>query len=570
MKCVIPLFALFLSNSLVEAVPPPQLARGPAPVPVPNIIIGKQINGRFLVPANGMPGAVNIPSRNPRRAIKEEHLLTRRGETFHGTFLGFDPDKGFKWSHPDFSPKEFHFLPDRVSRLNFKVAPLPVRANHHACQVELANGDRIAGDLLRMEDGKLVLKTWYAGELAIKVAHVKSIKPGFSANKVFFEGPKDTKRWTFTNTQNGRLPLRKIPQLPPAAQQQLKKHPEQAANGPTWKLANGTFESTTSNSMVGRQMKEMPERASLEFDLDWTGSMNLYVNFLTDSLDSYSMCNGYCLRLNQSYVYLWRYQFNNGGVRGGRVGNNVQLTNFRGNAHMAIKVDAKRKAIALFINDKLVQKWENLGEFPGDGKGMLFTSRTTNRMTLSRIRVTDWNGNLPDPKAKKPAAEKEDHVLFNNGDHITGAMADITDGNLRFTSGFGEMNTRLEKVSVIHRASKHVQAIPALSGMARAVFKGEGRLSMKITGWKDGKITATSPLFGEASFDVDGFQSIEFDSPAATKVTRSPTPQTEIKILGGGNVVPQQRAVPVPHRFRIPLQLQLNRPPGDPEIKPRR
>ena len=571
MKRVIPVFALILVAAFAEAVPPPRLIKGPAPVPAPKIVLAKQkMNMRFILPNNGMPGTVNIPSKNPRRAIMEEHLLTRKGETFHGTFLGYDPVKGLKWSHPDFLPNEIDFLPGRVSRLNFKVEPLPARAKPHTCQVKLSNGDTLAGDLARMENGKLILDTWYAGELAINTAHIKSIKPGFSTDKVFFEGPKNAKNWTFSNGQNAGFPRQMIPNLPPEAQKQLKERAAQAAKQPTWKLTNGIFESTSSSSTVGRNMKETPARSSTEFDLEWTGSLNLYINFLTDSLTSYSQCNGYCLRLTQSYIYLYRYNFNNGAGRGGRVGNNlrVNLANLQGNASVALKMDTKKKSVALLINGALIHKWENLTNFADGGNGLLFTSRTTNRMRLSRIRVSDWNGRLPEANTKSQANPKEDYVILNNSDHITGELTGIADGKLHFKSGFGEMAIGLQKVGVIHRATERVQAVPAGEGLARVSFKTGDSMAMRITGWKDGKVTASSPLFGEAAFDAAVFQSIDFTGQPVRQTTTVPTPTNPNQLIERGFRIRPQ----IPQKIPNGLRLELNVLPQavDPKIKPRR
>ncbi len=330
--------------------------------------------------------------------------------------------------------------------------------------------------------------------------------------------------------------------------------------------------------MVGRKMKEMPDRSSTEFDVEWTGSLNLYINFLTDSLTSYSMCNGYCLRLTQSYVYLYRYNFNNNAGRGGRVGNNVRvnLASLQGNAHVALKMDATKKNIALLINGTLIQKWENLGEFPSDGKGLLFTSRTTNRMKLSRIRVTDWNGNLPEASTKAKSGPKEDYVLLNNADHITGELIGIADGKLQFKSDFGEMAIGLEKVGVIYRAKERVQTVPTTTGMARAIFKGEGSMAMNITGWKDGKVTATSPLFGEAAFDAEVFQSIDFTGKN-TRQTSTVLPTINPMLIEKGIRVPlqlQQRVLPAPQLRKVPraprFELNVRPRPEAPKIEPRR
>ena len=41
--------------------------------------------------------------------------------------------------------------------------------------------------------GKLVLKTWYGGELTINRSAIKSLSPGFSAAKMIFDGPNFAK-----------------------------------------------------------------------------------------------------------------------------------------------------------------------------------------------------------------------------------------------------------------------------------------------------------------------------------------------------------------------------------------
>ena len=315
--------------------------------------------------------------------------------------------------------------------------------------------------------------------------------------------------------------------------------------------------------------------ASTEFDVEWTGSMNLYINFRTDSLRSYSMCNGYCLRLTQSYVYLYRYNFNNGAGRGGRLGSNVPITNLRDNARVAIKVDETKKIIALLINDVLVQKWENVGDLP-DGKGLLFTSRTTYRMKLSRIRVTEWNGTLPEADPKPKATPKADYISLGNSDHLTGTVTRIADGKLHFNSELGEMKIDLQRVTSIHRATESYQPIPLMKESARANFKGGGGMSFKITGWKNNQVTATSPIFGEAVFDPIIFQSIDFTgNTTAQTSTRSTSSSNNAVRIEPGFAIPQQlkrQALPAPRR--IPnAQFELKaipRRPVAPQKAPRR
>ncbi len=87
--------------------------------------------------------------------------------------------------------------------------------------------------------------------------------------------------------------------------------------------------------------------------------LNLYVNFLTDNLNSYSSGNAYCLRINTSYAYLYRYKLKNGAGNGRNVGSNVRINlNTLGNhARFSIRVDRKKNSIALFVNEKFIKHW---------------------------------------------------------------------------------------------------------------------------------------------------------------------------------------------------------------------
>ena len=54
-----------------------------------------------------------------------------------------------------------------------------------------------------------------------------------------------------------------------------------------------SLEAKYSQARVGRQFKEIPTLARFDFDVEWSSYMNLYVNFLSDRLDSYSTGNSY-------------------------------------------------------------------------------------------------------------------------------------------------------------------------------------------------------------------------------------------------------------------------------------
>jgi len=242
--------------------------------------------------------------------------------------------------------------------------------------------------------------------------------------------------------------------------------------------------------------------------------MNLYVNFLSDRMDSYSTGNSYCLRLNTSYAYLYRYTRRNG-VGGGRnVGSNVRINlNQLGNrARISIRVDRDKGITALYINEKFLKKWEEAqkNEFPNDARGLLFTSMSSNSVTINNISVSEWSGNLPNGNKITLDNGKEDFILFVNEDSVSGNLLSIHEGSITFKTNFAELPIPLKNISQINLA-RPSEKLNAPKGSVRAILKGNmGSLTGLISDWRNGKITLISPFFEKASFDDRAFERIEF------------------------------------------------------------
>ena len=553
-KCA---FLLLCTVSIpAAAIPPPDIAP-PRPVQQRAIPADRLIRQIPPLPAPNIrrpvaPPRPTLPNNSASKS-KGENVRLLDGDIFHGKFIGFDPKKGVQWRHPHITP-DMQIKPASVARVTFAETTLPPSAVHHSCNVELANGDSLSGELVSIENGKLVLKTWYAGNLSINRSALKSLVPGYTAAKTIFEGPESAQNWSFLNPNNGVV----VPQLPPnanpAAVQQMQKR--LAATTGKWKFTDGAFECSTSGAMVGRQMKDLPDRSSIEFDVEWASYLNLYVNLYTDKLNSYSSCNAYSLRLNQTYAYLYRYSLNRGSQR---IGSNIRinLTSLKNRASISLKVDKKNRIIALYVNGKFTTKWKDVNQdFAGKGKGILFSSRSTNPIRVSQIRVREWNGNLPGQNKVSTGDDKEDFVMFNNEDSITGSLIGIKEGQMKFKTSFAELPIPLENVDVIHlsKEGRERSAIIPIGSM-RATLKGRGRLTMKIEEWKDGKITAISPTFGKTVIDAAALKSVEFNlGKSRTASTAQPSRTTTSTIRNR----PGAFGVGVPQVIEQRLRLEIN------------
>ena len=508
------------------------------------------LGGLLAGAAFGQPGGLlPVPTRPASTFIangKTDQLQLIRGNGMLGEFLGFDPQRGLTWNHPDIKPDMLTIPADRVSRLDFAIKPVPASAKSHSGVIEFTNGDRLTGDILGMADNKLRVSTWYAGELAFDRSSIRTLMPGVLSGASLDSGPITKKGWK--ETKSGSL---------------------------GWKFSDGGFESTTSGPVIGRSFPKMPAKARVEFDLEWQrGSPSIYISFMTDNLTSYSSGNCYSIRLTGSSVYVYRYAKIGGGIRGQRLKPSSQSYSFGSGpkkVRIALCHDASKKKVAVIINGKLVGEWPDIvPNAPPLSNGLNFSSRTSNPMRISRLTINPWSGNLPGKGSVSAAAgAKEDFVLFVNDDSLTGKLQVIGKDAMKFKSdGFGEVNIPLENIGSIHFARDTQVIPPTAANSVRATLTSNNRATGIIKAWKGNQVTLTSPIFGEATFDASIFRRVEFNLGKPRRTSLSPATRNTYKsgninlneINGGfqrnGRALPPQ----VIERFQQLREQQLNIP----------
>jgi hypothetical protein len=508
------------------------------------------LGGLLAGAAFGQPGGLlPVPTRPASTFIangKTDQLQLIRGNGMLGEFLGFDPQRGLTWNHPDIKPDMLTIPADRVSRLDFAIKPVPANAKSHSGVIEFTNGDRLTGDILGMADNKLRVSTWYAGELAFDRSSIRTLMPGVLSGASLYSGPITKKGWK--ETKSGSL---------------------------GWKFSDGGFESTTSGPVIGRSFPKMPAKARVEFDLEWQrGSPSIYISFMTDNLTSYSSGNCYSIRLTGSSVYVYRYAKIGGGIRGQRLKPSSQSYSFGSGpkkVRIALCHDASKKKVAVIINGKLVGEWPDIvPNAPPLSNGLNFSSRTSNPMRISRLTINPWSGNLPGKGSVSAAAgAKEDFVLFVNDDSLTGKLQVIGKDAMKFKSdGFGEVNIPLENIGSIHFARDTQVIPPTAANSVRATLTSNNRATGIIKAWKGNQVTLTSPIFGEATFDASIFRRVEFNLGKPRRTSLSPATRNTYKsgninlneINGGfqrnGRALPPQ----VIERFQQLREQQLNIP----------
>jgi hypothetical protein len=467
-------------------------------------VISLCVGTLFSQPLLNTPSLRPVPTRPTSTFVASsttDQLQLIRGNAMLGKFLGFDPKNGLEWNHPDIKPDLLTIPADRISRIDFAIKPVPANAKLHDGIIEFANGDRLIGDVLGMEDNKLRINTWYAGELAVDRSSIRTLSPGIIAGSSLYSGPVTKKGWKETRT--GSL---------------------------GWKFSDGGFDCAASGPVIGHSFPKMPAKARVEFDLEWKrGSPSVYIGFMTDNLTSYSGGNCYSIRLTGSSVYIYRYAKVNGGIRSQRLQPSSRSYSF-GSGPKKVRVglchDASKRKVAVIINGKLVGEWrDTLAGAPPLSNGLNFSSRTSNPMRISRLTISPWSGNLPGVgNVAAAAGAKEDFVMFANDDSITGKLQSIDKEIMKFKStAFGDVNILLTKVGAIHFARDTIVTPPVPVNSVRATLMGNSRITGIIKAWKGDQVTLTSPIFGEATFDASIFRQVQFNLGKPRSASSNPS-----------------------------------------------
>jgi hypothetical protein len=426
----------------------------------------------------------------------------RSGETLRGTLLGIEPGQGLLWRHPAIR-ETLAVDPSAVRLLRFPTSPLPKAARQN-CRVCLANGDKLAGTLVSLDEASLVLNTWYADTLTLPRSSVQTLFITSAQQQTIYEGPVDMEGWTAGDSGMGMARGWVAGRVNIAAAQG-----NDTAKPPTaWQYKDGGFQSTTPGA-IGRHFK-LPRVSNIEFDLECQGYPQLLLKFYADELNPNFGGSSFLMQISGTSLYLYVYDQMNG-----RMLNNAEtrtpFTGGQNKVHLSLRTDREKKTIALFADGALLRRWNNIGDLHGDGTGLLFQNQSGSMTRISNIRISDWD-ELAD-EAEVPAANgQEDAILLANHDKLAGQIKTIRDGKVGLKASFGEMNLPLERVVRVSFA-RTVTPSKAPAGTARLSLKDFGRLSFKLDRWKDQRIEGSSPLFGTAKLNPAILRMIEFAVP---------------------------------------------------------
>ncbi len=416
-------------------------------------------------------------------------LTFRNGDKMTGAMIGYGAKEGFLWGHLAISG-EMRVEAASVRKISLSPEAAPKGARIHSARVRLVNGDEIAGELSALDKKMLTLDTWYAGQLRIPRATIVHLVPG-ALSKMVFEGPDSLKGWgaavmgvylgddgdlfggvtveravdgspaeraglmagdiiTSINGKpfkvrakmirfvKGHEPGDKMEIAVKRAGKEVKFILSLASIH--WGFEEGVLTSNGTGGIIGREF-DWPDRSNVEFDLAWSTMPGIDIIIQADQLYTLTSVNAYAIRLNSSYAYLYRYTSDGNNFQTSSLGS-VQLSRHiagKKKGRISVLTDSKKKTISLLFDGKLVKKWQERAAWAGKGRALQFNPQTSNAMSISNIRVSEWDGRLPNQSVDSSGGDgKEDFVRLVNDDTMSGAIGGIAGGKISVKMSFAD------------------------------------------------------------------------------------------------------------------------------------
>ena len=429
--------------------------------------------------------------------------------------------------------------------------------------MKFVNGDELSMDISGLDAETLSLDTWFAGKLKSPRKNLMWLVPG-GAGAVIYDGPKSLRGWgagligvllgddgdlvggvtvmevmeaspalkagmqigDIVTHVNGKAVTLRGDMIQKVKQNQVgdkvkisvlrgKKPMEFVITlaALNWEFDGGALKSTGVGSLIGREFK-WPHTSNLSFDFEWKNIPAMDIILCADKVREYNAFNGYKLRLNRTYAYLYRNNSADGAIFNTSSLGSVPLrwpairagVDGQRKVNFSILINQNKATISLLQDGRLVKTWRDPKGFAGRGGAIGFYPQGAESMRISNLRLREWNGHLPSGSGPGKKSGTQDLVQFTNDDSLSGKILVIKDAKLVVRTSFGEVPLPMGKISNIVFAERKIQ--PSASSIF--ILRGVGRLTGKLLAWDEKGVKVDSPIFGEMILNPEVISSVQF------------------------------------------------------------
>ncbi|MCS1410404.1 MAG: hypothetical protein M2R45_03596 [Verrucomicrobia subdivision 3 bacterium] len=417
----------------------------------------------------------------------QDLLRLANGDQLAGEILTADPESGVAWRHDSkVAPANFKY--SAVGEIELEAVEPPVKPSWRRSLIRLSNGDQLAGRLRKVTATNAVFQTWYGGDLTFLRDRWQWIIFDDETAEPLFAGLKGAEGWTLGDVSMARV------------------------QSGDWVYNAGAFYATKAAS-IARNLN-LPDRAQIQFDLHWKGTLNLAFALYTDYLHPVNLTNKdtepdfggfYSLQLNSYFANVLMVKQKVPLQYLGQV--EVPVFAKKRKANIDIRVDKTGGSIALLVDGELVKQWVDKTGFAGEGAGVRMVHQGQGAIRFSNFRVMAWNGQFDEPPTIRATAE-EDLVTLRNGDKLIGKVRSISEDmiDLELIGGNIEMPLREVKKIEFAGVADSKMALPEGGESVTGDFSDRGIVHLNLLELRDERLRGTSPNLGSVDFRLRAFK----------------------------------------------------------------
>ena len=394
-------------------------------------------------------------------------------------------------------PAEFDLK--KVDELElFMAAPPPDRpVAAHEVIISMTNGDTIRGQFAGITDTEIRLSTWYAEELMVKRANVKTAKVA-SLFDIHYRGPNSMDEWSLGDGADG------------------------------WRFRGGALRSTSPGG-IAREF-DFPDECVISFEAAWRGTFNPKIVFFSKDITNPSNPgSGYEMVFRNEVV-----QFKEGSNDRFPFTRNAEMLRLNEKARIEIKASLKSGKFALFVDGQFIVSWQDGAMNRKNlGKGFHIIASDKSPLSISNIEVSGWDGYLKEqiqggqaggaedlvldgnseaPKPKSAMEEiPEGRMLLRNGDTIEGEVLGIVDEEITIKTPIAEVKFPLDRLKNMYLSSDSMEEAKLYKADVRATLSDGSCIVFRLDGVEGNSLIGFSQNFGTARFRKDAFRRIEFN-----------------------------------------------------------
>ncbi len=437
----------------------------------------------------------------------EDMLQFENGDVLFGHMQSLEPKSTLRWARAD-TIRPIEFLPERIAEVRLRPRS-PVLGN--VSKISFYDGDEFEGEILGVDSEKITCENWFAGKVQLSRKAVRALTPAPANRSVIFKGPEGLEGWT----------VGKVTTVPDASQ---------------WTYKGGAFYATKS-AAIARDVG-LPDRASIQFDLNWKGSLGVAVALYTSYLQPINLANKdnepefggfYSLQLNNTYntqlISVKKHE-TGGNPTLGTV--TVPAFHQKNNARIEVRVDKRRHLVALLVDGNLINRWFDAEGFAGTGTALRFVHHGTGSIKLNNLLVTDWDGQFEEPLFVT-ATNKLDVARLRNGDQVEGTVNQMRDDQVLFTTSENKkMEIPWKRVKQIEFKKPETSRDGGKSdaNLVQGFYARGGSIKFMLEKWDEQGVVASSLNFGKLTLNPGAFERIRFksDKPENLKVPDESVP----------------------------------------------